>query len=72
MTIVPENIAWIYTFQPMCSELWKINIKITSVEGLSDSFENESQFHPYQKRLIILNDVIFQAFHHPEVVKIFT
>lgn len=64
---VPENIVWIYTsFQPMYAELQKMNKKITFVEGLPDSFED------FEDTLVILNDVIFQASDHPEVVKIFT
>lgn len=49
-----------------------MNKKIKFVEGLPDSFENENLFPPNQKHLIILDDVIFQASDHPEVVKIFT
>lgn len=73
MDVVPDNIVWIYTsFQPMYSELQKVNKKINFVQGLPDSFEDESLFPPDQNHLIILDDVIFQASNHPEVVKIFT
>lgn len=73
MDVVPDNIVWIYTsFQPMYSELQKMNKKINFVQGLPDSFEDESLFPPDQNHLIILDDVIFQASNHPEVVKIFT
>ena len=73
MNTVPENIVWIYTsFQPMYSELQKMNKKIKFVEGLPDSFEDAKLFPPHQSHLVILDDVIFQASDHPEVVKIFT
>lgn len=67
MNTVPENIVWIYTsFQPMYGELQKMNKKIKFIEGLPDSFED------FEDTLIILDDVIFQASDHSEVVKIFT
>lgn len=67
MNPVPQNIVWIYTsFQPMYEELQKRNKNITFIEGLPDSFED------FQDTLVILDDVIFQASDHPEVVKIFT
>nr|DAC81316.1 TPA_asm: FtsK [Larimichthys croaker adintovirus] len=70
---VPDNIVWIYTsFQPMYAELQKMNKKIKFVEGLPDSFDDTELFPPDQNHLIILDDVIFQASDHPEVVKIFT
>lgn len=73
MDSVPDNIVWIYTsFQPMYDELKKMNKNIKFVEGLPDSFEDENLFPPDQTHLIILDDVIFQASDHPEVVKIFT
>jgi len=73
MNIVPENIVWIYTsFQPMYSELQRLNKKIKFVEGLPDSFGDENLFPPDQKHLIILDNVIFQASDHPDVLKIFT
>lgn len=67
MNTVPANIVWIYTsFQPMYEELSKTNKNIKFVEGLPDSFED------FQDALVVLDDVIFQASDHPEVVKIFT
>lgn len=69
----PENIVWIYSsFQPMYQELMKMNKNIKFVKGLPDSFEDDSLFPPEQTHLVILDDVIFQASNHPEVVKIFT
>lgn len=73
MDVTPENIVWIYTsFQPMYSELQKLNKNIQFVEGLPDSFEDEKMFPSGKKHLIILDDAIFQASDHPEVVKLFT
>ena len=70
---VPENIVWIYTyFQPMYAELQKKNKNIKFIEGLPDSFKDENLFLPDQNHLIILDDVIFQASDHTEVVRIFT
>ena len=67
MNTVPENIVWIYTsFQPLYAELQKTSKKIKFVRGLPDSFED------FEDTLIVLDDVIFQASDHPEVVKIFT
>lgn len=68
-----DNIVWIYScFQPMYKELQRMNKDIKFIKGLPDSFEDEDLFPPEQKHLIILDDVIFQASDHPEVVKIFT
>ena len=40
---LPDNIVWIYTsFQPMYAELQKKIKNIKFVEGLPDSFEDES------------------------------
>ncbi len=73
MNAEPENIVWIYTsFQPMYTQLQKTNESIKFVKGLPDSFEDENLFPPDQNHLVILDDVIFQASDHPEVVKIFT
>ncbi len=73
MNATPENIVWIYTsFQPMYTELQKMNKRVKFVKGLPDSFEDENLFPPDQSHLIILDDVIFQASDHPEVVKVFT
>jgi len=36
---------------------------------LPDSFDDEKLFPPDQKHLIILDDIIFQASDHPDVVK---
>lgn len=59
------NIAWIYTtFQPMYEELSKMNKKITFVKVLPDYFED------FKNTLVVLDDVIYQASNHPEVVKI--
>lgn len=70
---MPSNIVWIFTsYQPMYTELQQKNKKIKFVEGLPDSFDDEILFPPDQDHLIILDDVIFQASDHPEVVKIFT
>ena len=63
MDVVPENIVWIYTsFQPLYAELQRLNKNIKFVEGLP----------PDRSHLVILDDVIFQASDHPEVVNIFT
>ena len=71
MSRMPENIVWIYTsFQPMYSELQNKGVKF--VQGLPDSFDDEELFPSHQDHLIILDDLIFQASDHPEVVKIFT
>lgn len=73
MNDVPNNIVWIYTsFQPLYTELQKKNKKIRFIKGLPDSFEDESPFPADQTHLVILDDVIFQASDHPEVVRIFT
>ncbi len=56
----------------MYTELQKTNKRIKFVKGLPDSFEDENLFPPKQNHLVILDDVIFQASDHPEVVKIFT
>ena len=67
MNTVPENIVWIYTsFQPMYADLQKMNKRIKFIKGLPDSFED------FEDTLIVLDDLIFQASDHPEVVKIFT
>ena len=62
--------------QPLKAELHKKNNNIINnikfIEGLSDSFEDENLFPPDQNYLIILDDVIFQASDHTEVVRIFT
>lgn len=69
----PDNITWVYTsHQPMYDELMKTVKNIKFVKGLPDSFEDESLFPPDQSHLVILDDVIFEASNHPEVVKIFT
>lgn len=68
-----DNIVWVYTsFQPLYSELQEKNKSIKFIEGLPESFEDESLFPSHQSHLIVLDDVIFQAANHPEVVKIFT
>ena len=73
MDVVPENIVWIYTsFQPLYAELQRLNKNIKFVEGLPHSFEDENLFPPDRSHLVILDDVIFQASDHPEVVKMFT
>lgn len=67
MNTLPANLVWIYTsFQPIYEELSKTNKNIKFVKGLPDSFED------FQDALVVLDDVIFQASDHPEVVKIFT
>ena len=67
MNTLPENILWIYTsYQPMYADLQKMNKRIKFIKGLPDSFED------FEDTLIVLDDLIFQASDHPEVVKIFT
>ncbi len=56
----------------MYTQLQKTSKHIKFVKGLPDSFEDENLFPPDQNHLVILDDVIFQASDHPEVVKIFT
>lgn len=73
MDAQPGAIVWIYnSFQPMYAELQKMNKNIKFIKGLPDSFEDEELFPVNQNLLIILDDVIFQASEHPEVVKLFT
>lgn len=55
MNFVPENIVWIYAFQPICSELQKMNKKIKFVKWLI--LEDKNLIPPNQKHLIILDDV---------------
>lgn len=70
---VPDNIVWIYTsYQPMYDEMLRVNKNIKFIEGLPDSFEDETLFPPQQSHLVILDDVLFQASDHPDTVKIFT
>lgn len=70
---VPDNIVWVYTsFQPMYQELSRVIKNIHFVKGLPDSFDDDSLFPPDQTHLVTLDDLIFQASIHPEVVKIFT
>lgn len=73
MDVQPQNIVWIYTsFQPMYAELQEKNTNIKFIKDLPESFQDESLFPPDQSHLIILDDVIFQASEHPEVVRLFT
>lgn len=73
LNFVPENIVWIYSnYQPLYSDLKKMNKNITFVEGLPDSFEDPELFPSHLSHLVILDDVMFQAADHPDVVKIFT
>lgn len=73
MDSVPQNIVWIYScFQPLYSELQKMNKGIRFVEGLPESFEDENLFPCNKTSLIILDDVLFQASEHADVVKLFT
>lgn len=66
---VPDNIVGIYTsYQPMYDRMLKVIKPIKFIEGLPDSFDDETLFPSEQTHLIILDDVIFQASNHPEVV----
>lgn len=70
---MPQNIVWIYTsMQPMYDELKKLNKDIKFVKDLPESFDDHRLFPQDQSHLIILDDLIFQASDHPEVVRIFT
>lgn len=70
---VPDNIVWIYTsYQPMYQELSRVFKNIKFVKGLPESFEDDGLFPPDQTHLVILDDLVFQASNHPEVVRIFT
>ena len=73
MNAVPDNIVLIYTsFQPLYRELQEKNENIRFIKGLPDSFDDETLFPSDSTHLVILDDLIFQASNHPEVVRIFT
>ena len=69
---IPDNIIWSYTcYQPLYDELRK-SLNVRFIEGIPDSFTDESIFPLNQYNLLILDDCMDLASNHSEVLKAFT